>query len=308
VLLGTLSLPLVLPALATSLIATAVAWVALPSRPTYIVPTYSVHASQIAWALLVGPIAGLASVVYIRLITGAHALRPIGWLRVAAQIGVFTALGLVAIAYPEVLGNGKGVVQLALVGRLAVGVMAVLIVLKPLATAACLGSGAPGGLFTPTLCLGVVFGGVLGDAWIQIWPGAALGSYAVIGGAAILAASMQAPLAAVVLLLELTNHVNGLMVPMLLAVVEATVVSRLLRAHSIYSARLPAPRWMRTSRATGTSTRASQPTVPAFFPETYSRGKSQLRPPDASLPVCRRPLVFVRRSDGGSPRRLVQGE
>ncbi len=51
-----------------------------------------------------------------------------------------------------------------------------------------------------------------------------------IGGAAVLAASMQAPLAAVVLLLELTHKVDGLMVPMLLAVVEATVLSRLLRA------------------------------------------------------------------------------
>jgi H+/Cl- antiporter ClcA len=198
-----------------------------------------VHSSQIVWALLVGPIAGLASVVYIRLIRSAHALRPSGWLRVAAPIGVFTALGVVAIAYPQVLGNGKGVVQLALVGRLAVGVMAVLIVLKPLATAACLGSGAPGGLFTPTLTLGVVLGGVLGDGWLQIWPGTPLGSYAVIGGAAVLAASMQAPLAAIVLLLELTHKVDGLMVPMLLAVVEATVLSRLLRAHSIYSARLP---------------------------------------------------------------------
>jgi chloride channel protein, CIC family len=240
VLLGTVSLPLVLPALATSLIATAIAWVALSSRPTYIVPTYDVHASQIVWALLVGPIAGLASVAYIRLITSANALRPpSGWLRVAAPIVVFTALGLVAISYPQVLGNGKGVVQLALVGRLAVGVMAVLIVLKPVATAACLGSGAPGGLFTPTLTFGVVLGGVLGDAWLQLWPGVPLGSYAVIGGAAVLAASMQAPLAAVVLLLELTHHVDGLMVPMLLAVVEATVISRLLRAHSIYSARLP---------------------------------------------------------------------
>ncbi|HZL48571.1 MAG TPA: chloride channel protein [Solirubrobacteraceae bacterium] len=239
VLLGTLSLPLVLPALATSLIATAVAWVALGSRPTYLVPTYNAHASQILWALLVGPLAGLASVVYIRLITNAHALRPAGWRRVAAPIAVFTALGVVAIAYPQVLGNGKGVVQLALVGRLAVGVMAVLVVLKPLATAACLGSGAPGGLFTPTLTLGVVLGGVLGDAWLQIWPGTPLGSYAVIGGAAVLAASMQAPLAAVVLLLELTHKVDGLMVPMLLAVVEATVISRLLRARSIYSARLP---------------------------------------------------------------------
>jgi chloride channel protein, CIC family len=239
VLLGTVSLPLVLPALGTSLIATAVAWVAVSSRPTYIVPTYHVHASQIVWALLIGPLAGFASVVYIRLITSAHALRPSGWLRVAAPIVVFTALGLVAIAYPQVLGNGKGVVQLALVGRLAVGVMAVLIVLKPLATAACLGSGAPGGLFTPTLAFGVVLGGVLGDAWLALWPGAPLGSYAVIGGAAVLAASMQAPLAAVVLLLELTHHVDSLMVPMLLAVVEATVIARLLRARSIYSARLP---------------------------------------------------------------------
>jgi len=239
VLLGTVSLPLVLPALATSLIATAVAWVALSSRPTYIVPTYEAHASQIVWALLVGPLAGLASVAYIHLISSANALRPGGWRRVAAPIVVFTALGLVAIAYPQILGNGKGVVQLALVGRLAVGVMAVLIVLKPLATAACLGSGAPGGLFTPTLTFGVVLGGVLGEGWLQLWPGAPLGSYAVIGGAAVLAASMQAPLAAVVLLLELTHHVDGLMVPMLLAVVEATVISRLLRAHSIYSARLP---------------------------------------------------------------------
>ena len=239
VLLGTISLPLVLPALATTLTATAVAWTVLPSRATYIIPEYTVHASQVAWALVMGPLAGLASVAYIRLIAGAHGLRPTGWLKVGAPILVFTALGVVAISFPQVLGNGKGVVQLALVGRLAVGVMAVLIVLKPIATAACLGSGAPGGLFTPTLTFGVVLGGVLGDAWLQIWPGTPLGSYAVIGGAAVLAACMQAPLAAVVLLLELTHHVDGLMVPMLLAVAEATVVSRLLRARSIYSARLP---------------------------------------------------------------------
>ena len=239
VLLGTLSLPLVLPALATSLIATAVAWVALPNRPTYLVPTYDAHASQIVWAVLAGPVAALASVAYIRLISRAHALRPTGWMRVLAPIAVFSALGAIAIAYPQVLGNGKGVVQLALVGQLAVAVMAVLIVLKPVATAACLASGAPGGLFTPTLTFGVVLGGVLGDGWLQIWPGTPLGSYAVIGGAAVLAAGMQAPLAAIVVLLELTHKVDGLMVPMLIAVVEATVASRLLRAHSIYSARLP---------------------------------------------------------------------
>jgi H+/Cl- antiporter ClcA len=240
VLLGTLTLPLVLPALATSLIATAVAWIALPTHPTYAIPTYTIHASQVVWALIVGPIAGLAAVGYIRLIALAHAVRPSGWMRMAAPVVVFTALGAVAIAYPQILGNGKNIVQLALLARLSVALLAVLLVLKPLATAACLGSGAPGGLFTPTLAFGVLFGGLLGEAWSQIWPGAPIGGYAIIGGAAVLGAAMQGPLAAVVLLLELTHHADSLMVAVLLAVVEATVLARVLGAPSIYSARLTA--------------------------------------------------------------------
>jgi CIC family chloride channel protein len=238
VLMGTLTLPLVLPALATSLIATAVAWIALPTSPTYTISTYPIHASQVVWALIVGPIAGLAAIAWIRLIHRAHALRPSGWMRLATPIAMFAALGALAIAYPQLLGNGKPVVQLALVGQLSVGLLAVLLVLKPLVTAACLGSGAPGGLFTPTLAYGVLLGGLLGDAWTQIWPGAPLGSYAIIGGAAVLGASMQGPLAAVVLLLELTHHADALMVPILLAVVEATVLARVLGAPSIYSARI----------------------------------------------------------------------
>jgi CIC family chloride channel protein len=240
VLLGTLTLPLVLPALATSLIATAVAWVALPTGPTYKIPSYPVSGSQIVWAVIVGPIAGLAAIGWIRLIALAHSLRPSGWQKLAAPIVVFTALGALAIAYPQLLGNGKPVVQLALVAQLSVALLAVLLVLKPLVTAACLGSGAPGGLFTPTLAYGVLLGGLLGEGWAQIWPGAPLGSYAVIGGAAVLGASMQGPLAAVVLLLELTHHADALMVPILIAVVEATVLARVLGAPSIYSARMSA--------------------------------------------------------------------
>jgi CIC family chloride channel protein len=238
VLLGTLTLPLVLPALATSLIATAVAWVALPSLPTYAIPHYEISAAEVFFGLIVGPIAGLAAVGYVRLITRAHGLRPAGWLRVAAPIVVFTALGVLAIAYPQLLGNGKGVVQLSLIGELSLALLAALFVLKPIVTAACLGSGAPGGLFTPTLTFGVLLGGLLGKGWTEIWPGTPLGAYAIIGGAAVLAACMQGPLAAVVLLLELTHHADALMVPVLLAVVEATVLARVLHAPSMYAARL----------------------------------------------------------------------
>jgi len=58
----------------------------------------------------------------------------------------------------------------------------------------------------------------------------------------VLAAAMQGPLAAVVLIIELTGRADTLIVPILLAVTTATVVARILRAPSIYSARLADPK------------------------------------------------------------------
>jgi CIC family chloride channel protein len=238
VLLGTLALPLVLPALATSLIATGVAWIAVPNRPTYHVPIYGITASQIVFAAVIGPVAGLFSLVWIRLIVWVNAHKPKRRsARIAAPLAIFTVLGAVSIAYPQLLGNGKDAVQLMFVGQLGLGTLAVLLVLKPLATAACLGSGAPGGLFTPTLTVGALLGAVAGHLWGGLWPGAGLGGYAVIGGAAVLAASMQGPLAALILVLELTRFSDGIMVATLLAVTTATIVTRRLGGHSIYSAR-----------------------------------------------------------------------
>lgn len=240
VLLGTLSLPLVLPALVTSVIATVVAWITLGTAPTYAVPSYGVHASQLVWAALMGPVAGLAAVIWVRVIARANTLRPRRWGRFLAPLIVFSILGAVAIPYPQLLGNGLDIVQAASVGGLSLGLLAVLFALKPLATAACLGSGSPGGLFTPTLTVGVLIAAIAGTAWVHVWPGAPTGSYALIGGGAFLAAAMQGPLSGVVLVLELTRHTDALMAPTLLAVAEATVIARRFGAPSIYSARLGA--------------------------------------------------------------------
>jgi CIC family chloride channel protein len=238
VLLGTVTLPLVLPALATSVIATAVAWIYLPNIPTYAIPTFGISAKQVVWAVLLGPLAGVAAVAWVRLVARASRMRPSGRGRLFAPIVMLAALGGLSVVYPQLLGNGKNTVQLAVTGGLGFGLLAILGVLKPLVTAGCLGSGAPGGLFTPTLAFGVLFGGTLGHVWSLMWPGTTAGSYALIGGAAVLAASMQGPLAATVMILELAHHRETLMVPLLLAVTGATVISRLMGAPSIYSARL----------------------------------------------------------------------
>ncbi|MGI9185032.1 MAG: chloride channel protein [Solirubrobacteraceae bacterium] len=239
VLLGTLALPLVLPALAVSALATAVAWITLGTEHTYAMPAYALHPAQLVWAALFGPVIGVLAVGWVRLVARAMALQRRGWIRFAAPLAVFAALGVLAIPYPQLLGNGQGIVQLALIGGLSLGLSAVLLVLKPLATAACLGAGAPGGLFTPTLTIGVLLAAVLAGLWSHLWPHVLPASYALIGGGAFLAAAMQGPLSGVVLVLELTGHFDALMAPTLLAVTEATVIARRLGAPSIYSARLP---------------------------------------------------------------------
>jgi chloride channel protein, CIC family len=271
VFLGSLALPLVLPALATSVIATAVAWTTLGTAPTYSVPTYALSAQHVVWAVLIGPVLGLAAVAWVRLIARASAWRSRGRRATLVPIVVFAALGLLSIPYPGLLGNGQDVVQLAVLGRISLGLLAILLVLKPLATAACLSTGAPGGLFTPTFTVGVLIAGVGGTVFSHIWSGPPLGSYALIGGGAFLAAAMQGPVAGTVLVLELSRHLDDLMVPTLVAVVGATVVARRLGAASIYSARLAPEPGLEVRASAGAAALASLDALDDSLPEVPAR-------------------------------------
>jgi H+/Cl- antiporter ClcA len=95
----------------------------------------------------------------------------------------------------------------------------------------------PGGLFTPSLATGALLGGALGSAWSLIWPGVPPGLYAIIGAAAVLAATTHGPVSSIVLVMELTGRDRSFILPMLIAVVTATVVARTLDERSIYDAR-----------------------------------------------------------------------
>jgi CIC family chloride channel protein len=235
---GVLALRYVLPALIASVVAAAVSWVALPDAPTYLIPAYSSSASSVVWALLAGPIAGVVSVGYVRAITWADRTKPQGWRRLMAPIGGLGLLGVVSIWFPQLLGNGKDVSQLAFVGQVAPALLLILLVLKPAATVLCVRSGAPGGLFTPSLTVGALLGALLGHVWSWFWPGVPPGLFAVLGAAAVLAATTQGPISTVVLMMELTGRDRSFIVPLLLAVATATLVARTIEPRSIYDARL----------------------------------------------------------------------
>jgi chloride channel protein, CIC family len=242
VLLGTLALPLIAPALTASLIATAVAWLFLPDAPTYSVPSYETRLPLLLWAAIAGPLAGLAAVIYVRAIAWADSHKPQRPLLFVMPVLIFAALGALALPFPQLLGNGKDVVQLAFVDELSLSLLVALLVLKPLATAGCIASGAPGGLFTPTLACGALLGGMLGRCWAALWPGAPVGSCAIIGAGALLAAAMQGPVSSLVLMLELTRSADALILPLMLAITGSVLVAYRLEARSIYSARIHAGR------------------------------------------------------------------
>lgn len=235
---GRLALRYVLPAIFASVIATAVSWLVLPDAPTYIIPAYASSASSVVWALLVGPLMGVVSVGYVRIISWADRNRPKGWQRVAAPLLGLGLLGVVSIWFPQVLGNGKDVSQLAFTNQVAPMLLVTLLLLKPAATVLCMRSGAPGGLFTPSLTVGALLGAVLGHAWSWLWPGVPPGLFAVLGAGAVLAATTQGPISTVVLMMELTGRYRSFVLPLLLVVGTATLVARTIEPRSIYDARL----------------------------------------------------------------------
>lgn len=241
-LVGSVTLPVVLPAVACSFAATAVAWIYLPRQATYAnVPACSFSFSILVFALAIGPVAGLLATGYIRLIGWVSHHRARGRAAIGAPLVAFSILGAVGVAYPALFGNGKDMAHRAFLGQGAVLVLLGLFALKPLVTALCLGSGASGGLFTPFMSTGAVFGAMLGIAWSSMWPGSPVGAFAIVGVAAMLGSSIQAPLAGLVLVLKLTHSGFSLMVPVMAATFLATALGCHVDGYSIYSARLPAP-------------------------------------------------------------------
>jgi H+/Cl- antiporter ClcA len=238
VLRGVLALRLVLPALLASVIAAMVAWLAVPGGPIYAVPAYTNSLCIVVWAILIAPIAGVVSVAYVRAIAWADRHRPSGWNRLITPLIVMVAFGAASIPFPQLLGNGRDISQLAFTGAVAPRVLLAVLLLKPLATVLFVRSGAPGGLFTPSLTLGAMLGGLLGEGWSLLWPGTPPGLYALIGAAAVLAATTQGPISTVVLMIEFTGHPRSFIVPLLITVSIATLVSRLIEPRSIYDARL----------------------------------------------------------------------
>ncbi|MCH8030085.1 MAG: chloride channel protein [Candidatus Dadabacteria bacterium] len=148
-------------------------------------------------------------------------------------------VGVIALIFPYILGNGYEHADLALKGELSVLIILGLIILKPLATAITLGSGWPGGVFAPSILIGASlgsgFGLVVGYLLSSATP---LGSaYSTVGMGTFLAAVTQAPLTSIFLIFEMTANYQ-VVIPIMISSVLASAVSRFLAGGSLESIEL----------------------------------------------------------------------
>ncbi|AIT28253.1 chloride channel protein [Bordetella holmesii] len=229
-LLATFCWQAALIALATSAIAAAVAWLGLGMGLQYVIGPLEIHPSILVWAMLAGPIIGAVAHAFSRMTDQAklRAQSLSGWPLIVLALLNFTAIGLLSVYFPALLGNGKGPAQLGFDSALTLGMAAVLLCLKMLVSACALRVRASGGLLTPGMACGALLATLLGGVWNLLWPGAPLGAYAVIGAAAFLGTSMHLPFTAIVLVMEFTQVNHNFVVPIALAVAGALATARLL--------------------------------------------------------------------------------
>jgi CIC family chloride channel protein len=238
VLRGALALRYILPALFCSGLAAATAWTMLPDVATYHFPVSPATGPALLLCGLCGILAGLFSVVYVRLVTMAERNKPRSWFRIVAPIVGLTVLGLAATRFPELLGNGRDISQLLFLGESTLSLAGVLALLKPAAILLCVGAGVPGGLFTPSLTCGALLGTVVSYIASFAFPGAPHGLIALVGASSVLAATTQGPISTMVLLMEMTGHDRSIILPMTIGVFLATLIARSIEPRSIYDARL----------------------------------------------------------------------
>ena len=237
------------PAFISSIIAYSVfcsvfGWGSLFTTPEY---TFT-HPVDLIFDAVLGLLCGLAGIIHIRIFHGMRDLFKKFEIRnyIKPMIGGLL-LGLLVLSMQytcgfgyELFGGGYGSIQAAINGNLALNVLILLAIAKILATSLTLGSGGSGGVFAPSLAIGATLGGAFGILAHDLFPGI-IGdlqstSFVLVGMAALLSGVAHVPIAAIVMVSELTGNYN-LLPPLMFASTLAYLVTS---DWTIYEKQVPA--------------------------------------------------------------------
>jgi CIC family chloride channel protein len=239
-----------IPLVLAVVVAVTLAQIFLGDEATFDVGTFSMGSPwELLLFLLLGVFCGIGGVGFIRAMGASQRwwerLAIVDWIKPA--LGGL-AVGILGLFMFEVFGQyhlyGTGYATISAILQenplvLTIGVLFVLAILKPIATAITIGSGGGGGVFSAGMFAGAAYGGLLGLTVDALFPdlGIHVASYALVGMAAFYAATARATLTAIVILAELVDDYS-ILIPTMLCAVTADAVSIALSKESIYTVRL----------------------------------------------------------------------
>jgi len=238
IILGTIAMESLGPLVVSAVSATLTVQVLTSAHVLYRVPSFQqVSAWEMPGYIMLGIIVGVLAPVF--LLSLKHAENFFVSLKLPLIARLATGgliVGAIAINVPEVTGNGYSVVVDIVNGRLMWVSIVGIFACKWLATMASFGSGAPGGVFTPSLFMGAGSGLLFGTMLHHFFPSAAVDprAFALVGMGAFLSAATHAPVMAVILLFEMTLSYD-IILPLLLCSVIAYYTSKGLKGTSLYS-------------------------------------------------------------------------
>jgi CIC family chloride channel protein len=232
------------PVLGSIVLSSATSWMVLHlllgDEPLFHVPAYQlVHPLEFGLYALLGLAGGLLSVAFVKLLLWQRKtfLRlPVSTRWFQPGVGGLV-VGMLGWFIPEVLGVGYSHVSQALNGQMAIRVMAMLVVLKLVATATCYSSGNAGGIFGPSLFLGAMLGGAMGGTAHSLLPDytGSVGAYALVGMGTAFAGIIRVPLTSVIMIFEITRDYS-IIVPLMISNLISYFISSRLQPDPIYEA------------------------------------------------------------------------
>ena len=237
IVLGNFAMNLFAPLVFASVIAAVVSRSFFGLGPLYEVPSFEFANNQLAWFLPLGALCGIASAVFQKSLRWSEAFFGKLRLPIYGRLALGGLIvGLLAVPFPGVTGNGYQAASEALQGSTDSGHLLGLTSARFVATVCVVGAGTLGGIFTPTLFLGAGLGGLYfyGIEHLFETPALPIGAFALAGMGGLLAGTTHAPLLAMIMILELTLNYT-LMPPLMLTCALSTLIARGCHSSNVYT-------------------------------------------------------------------------
>ncbi|AZZ60255.1 chloride channel protein [Oenococcus sp. UCMA 16435] len=216
--------------LTMSVIATLVGSISKGFGPYYLVKGTNFSLAFLFATACIAPICGILGSLFHESVNLAEKYQAKNWHILWQLPLVALATGLIAMLFPQIMGNGRALAQMAINTKGSSYILLLLFgaLAKAVLTILTIRSGAAGGILTPSISIGAVTGVLLGSILFLIWPSIPIWQCAILGAVTFLAASQQAPLMALFMLIEISHLNYSAFLPLGLGVALSISISRIV--------------------------------------------------------------------------------